>query len=97
MRVRQDLESFKRSWFVIIFSRNEIIQGTIREGKHTYTFVLDVQKAFDVVWHNSLQNLVIEVGCGEIIIKTMYDIAQSAVLLEGLKSKSFNIGRWYEL
>ena len=36
-------------------------------------------------------NLVIEVGCGEIIIKTMYDIAQSAVLLEGLKSKSFNI------
>ena len=38
-------------------------------------------------------NLVIEVGCGEIIIKTMYDIAQSAVLLEGLKSKSFNIGR----
>ena len=38
-------------------------------------------------------NLVIEVGCGEIIIKTMYDIAQSAVLLEGLKSKSFNIDR----
>ena len=38
-------------------------------------------------------NLVIEEGCGEIIIKTMYDIAQSAVLLEGLKSKSFNIGR----
>ncbi len=38
-------------------------------------------------------NLVIEVGCGGIIIKTMYDIAQSAVLLEGLKSKSFNIGR----
>ena len=39
----------------------------------------------------------IEVGCGEIVIKTMYDIAQSAVLLEGLKSKSFNIGRWYGL
>ena len=37
-------------------------------------------------------NLVIEVGCGEIIIKTMYDIAQSAVLLEELKSKSFRSG-----
>ena len=84
MRVRQDLESFKRSWFDIIFSRNEIIQGTIREGKQTYTFLLNVQKAFV---------LVIEVGCGEIIIKAMYDIALSAVLLEGLKSKSFNIGR----
>ncbi len=55
MRVRQDLESFKRSWFDIILSRNEIIQGTIREGKHTYTFVLDVQKAFVTIWHNGLR------------------------------------------
>ena len=57
MRVRQDLESFKRSWFDIILSRNDIIQGTIREGNHTYTFLLDVQKAFDVVWHNGLREL----------------------------------------
>ena len=40
-------------------------------------------------------NLGSEVGCGEIIIKlkNMYDITQSAVLLEGEISEPFNIGQ----
>ena len=40
-----------------ILCRNEIIQHTIREGKHTYTFVLDVQRAFVTVLHNGLREL----------------------------------------
>ena len=29
---------------------NEIVQGRLREGKQTYAFFLDVQKAYDTVW-----------------------------------------------
>ena len=42
MRVRQDLESFKRSCVDNMFTLNEIIQGRIREEKHTYAFFLNV-------------------------------------------------------
>ena len=37
-----------------IFTLNEIVQGRMRVGKHTYAFFLDVQKAFDTVWHDGL-------------------------------------------
>ena len=33
---------------------NEIVQGQLREGKKTYAFFLDVQKAYDTVWRNGL-------------------------------------------
>ena len=44
----------KRSCVDNIFTLNEIVQGRMREGKHIYAFFLDVQKAFDTVWHDGL-------------------------------------------
>ena len=73
-----------------IFTLNEVIQGRMSEGKHTYAFFLDVQKAFDTVWHDGLWFKLWELGIrGRMwrVIKNMYAISQSAVLLEGEKSK----------
>ena len=45
-----------------------------------------------------LSTMFLGVGCGEIIIKNMYDITQSAVLLEGEISEPFNIGQgWHRV
>ena len=44
----------KRSCVDNILTLNEIVQGRMREGKHTYAFFLDVQKVFDKVWHDGL-------------------------------------------
>ena len=68
----------------------------MREGKHTYAFFLDVQKAFDTVWHDGLWCKLWELGIrGRMwrVIKNMYAITRSAVLLEGEKSKQFPIGQ----
>ena len=46
-----------------------------------------------MVYGSSYGNLGLEVECEEIIIKKMYDITQSAVLLEGVISEQFNIGQ----
>ena len=49
----------------------------MREEKHTYAFFLDVQKAFDIVWHDGLWFKVWELGIrGRMwrVIKNMYDI-----------------------
>ena len=86
----------KRSCVDNVFTLNEIIQGRIREGKHTYAFFLDVQKAFDTVWHDGLWFRLWELGVrGRMwrVIKKMYDITESAVLLEGEKSKPFDISQ----
>ena len=86
----------KRSCVDITFTLNEIVQGRMREGKHTYAFFLDVQKAFDTVWHDGLWFKLWELGIrGRMwrVIKNMYDITQSAVLLEGEVSEQFNIGQ----
>ena len=37
-----------------VYTLNEIVQGRLREGKKTYAFFLDVQKAYDTVWRNGL-------------------------------------------
>ena len=68
----------------------------MREGKHTYAFFLDVQKAFDTVWHDGLWFKLWELGVkGRMwrVIKSMYDITQCAVLLEGEVSEQFRIGQ----
>ena len=75
----------KRSCVDNVYTLNEIIQGRIREGKYTYAFFLDIQKAFDTVWHDGLWFRLWELGVrGRMwrVIK-MYDITESAVLLEG--------------
>ena len=40
----------KRSCIDNVYTLNEIVQGRLREGKKTYAFFLDVQKAYDTVW-----------------------------------------------
>ena len=37
-----------------IFTLNELIQGRLKEGKKTFSFFLDIQKAYDSVWRNGL-------------------------------------------
>ena len=44
----------KKSCIDNFYTLNEIVQGRLREGKKTYAFFLDVQKAYDTVWHNGL-------------------------------------------
>ena len=34
-----------------VFTLNELVQGRLRENKHTY---IDVQKAYDTVWRDGL-------------------------------------------
>ena len=37
-----------------VYTLNEIVQGRLREDKKTYAFFLDIQKAYDTVWHDGL-------------------------------------------
>ena len=37
-----------------VYTLNEIVQGRLREDKKTYTFFLNIQKAYDTVWHDGL-------------------------------------------
>ncbi len=83
----------KRSCVDNIFTLNEIVQGRMKEEKNAYTFFLKHLTQFSMmVYGFSYGNLGLGVGCGEIIIKNMYNTTQSAVLLEGEISKPFNIG-----
>ena len=34
-----------------VYTLNEIVQGRLREDKKTYALFLDIQKAYDSVWH----------------------------------------------
>ena len=56
------------------------MQGRIKEGKRTYTFFLDVQKAYDTVWRNGLWFKLWELGVkGKMwrVIKRMYEFSKS--------------------
>ena len=37
-----------------VYTLNEFVQGRLREDKKTFAFFLDVQKAYDTVWHDGL-------------------------------------------
>ena len=73
---------------------NELVQGRLREGKTKYAFFLDVQKAYDTVWHDGLWLKLLDMGVkGRIwrVIKNMYESSRSAVLLDGEQSAAFNV------
>ena len=77
-----------------IFTLNELIQGRLKEGKKTFSFFLDIQKAYNSVWRNGLWLKLWNMGVkGKMwrVIKTMYNSSRSAVLLEGEKSSTFSV------
>ena len=85
---------FNRSCMDNIYTLNELIQGRIREDKQTYAFFLDIQKAYDTVWHNGLWYKLWDVGIrGKMwrVIKKMYAESRSVVFLEGEKSEGFSV------
>ena len=59
----------KRSCVDNIYVLSELVQG---EGKKTYAFFLDVQKAYDTVWRNGLWVKLWELGKMWRVIKEMY-------------------------
>ena len=84
----------KRSCIDNVYTLNVIVQGRLREGKKTYAFFLDVQKAYDTVWRNGLWVKLWDLGVrGRMwrVIKRMYEASRSAVLLDGEKSASFSV------
>ena len=52
MRDRLALELTEVTW--IMCTLNEIVQVRLREDKKTYALFLDIQKAYDSVWHDGL-------------------------------------------
>ena len=84
----------KRSCVDNIYVLSELVQGRLREGKKTYAFFLDVQKAYDTVWRNGLWVKMWELGVrGKMwrVIKEMYRVSRSAVLLDGECSEAFDV------
>ena len=77
-----------------LFTLNELIQGRLKEGKKSFSFFLDIQKAYDSVWRNGLWLKLWNMGVkGKMwrVIKTMYNSSRSAVLFEGEKSSTFSL------
>ena len=70
------------------------MQGRLREDKKTYVFFLDIQKAYDSVWHDGLWYKLWDMGVkGRMwrVIKKMYESSKSAELLEGEKLDGFKV------
>ena len=77
-----------------VYTLNEIVQGRLREDKKAFAFFLDIQKAYDTVWHDGLWYKLWDMGVkGRMwrVIKKMYMSSRSAVLSEGEKSDLFNV------
>ena len=77
-----------------IYELSELVQGRLREGKKTYALFLDVQKAYDTVWHSGLWVKMWELGVRDKmwrVIKEVYRVSRSALLLDGECSKAFDV------
>ena len=69
-----------------VYILNEIVQDRLREDKKTYALFLDMQKAYDTVWHDGLLYKLWNMGVtGRMwrVIKKIYMSSRNAVLLEG--------------
>ena len=45
-----------------VYALNEMVQGKLMVDKPTYTFFLDVQKAYDTVWRDGLWSTLWDMG-----------------------------------
>ena len=85
-----------RSCIDNVYTLNEVVQGRLRKDKPTYAFFLDVQKAYDTVWRDAygLWLKLWDMGVkGKMwhVVKGMYEVSRSAVLLDGEKSNMFSV------
>ena len=77
-----------------LFVLNEVIQGRLQEGKKTFSFFLNIKKAYDTVWRDGLWYRMWEMGIqGKLwrVIRNIYNVNQSCVYLDGIKSEYFGI------
>ena len=84
---------FCRSCVDNLFVLNEVIQGRLQEGKKTFSFFLDIKKAYDTVWRDGLWYRMWEMGIqGKLgrVIRNIYNVNQSCVYLD-IKSEYFGI------
>ena len=85
---------FGRSCVDNLFVLNEVIQGRLQEGKKTFSFFLGIKKAYDTVWRDGLWYRMWEMGIqGKLwrVIRNIYNVNQSCVYLDGIKSQYFGI------
>ena len=85
---------FGRSCVDNLFVLNEVIQGRLQEGKKTFSFFLDIKKAYDTAWRDGLWYRIWEIGIqGKLwrVIRNIYNVNQSCVYLDGIKSEYFGI------
>ena len=77
-----------------VYSLNELVQDRLKEGRPTYAFFLIVQKAYNTVWCDGLWLKLWDMGVkGKMwcVVKGMYEVSRSAVLLDGGKSSMFTV------
>ena len=76
-----------------IFILNEVIQGRLQEGKKTFCFFLDIEKAYDTVWRDGLWYRMWDMGIqGKLwrVIRNIYNVNRSCVFLNCCKSDYFD-------
>ena len=91
--VHEGQAGFRAKWSCVdnIYVWSELVQRRLREGKK---FFLDVLKAYDMVWRNGLWVKMWELGVrGKMwrVIKEMYRVSRSAILLDGERSEAFDV------
>jgi len=77
-----------------ILTLSQILLGRKRQGKRTYAFFLDIQKAYDTVWRNGLWYKLWQLGVrGKAwrIIKEMYKTTKSCVSIDGKLGEFFDM------
>ena len=62
-----------------LYTLNEIVHGRLREDKKTYALFLDIQKAYDSVWHDGLWYKLWDMGVFERCSASVHCVTASHV------------------
>lgn len=77
-----------------IISASQVLLGRHKEGKQTFCFFLDVQKAYDTVWRDGLMHTLWETGVrGRMwrLLHNMYQGTKSSIMLDGRTAGMFEL------